>query len=770
MTTVVPETLSLQRHSVDPLAGLEARILATLQELPDRPEAEREAAALLREKIAREADEGDPLPYPEHFLRFVARGIDCGALDPQLAEFDLPRLARALDPARDRLLGYAAVTTLADRYLVRHPETRRLLERPQTLFMRVAMGLALAEPPETRTSWALRWYDLMSSLRYLPSTPTLFNAGTPHHQLASCYLAEVEDSLESILGSAHEFGMLAKYAGGIGAAVSRIRAVGAPVRGINGTSGGLIPFLHLYDALIASISQGGRRRGTMCVYLEPWHLEVEAFLDLRRNAGDPYRRTHQLNTALWIPDEFFRRVEADELWYLFDPAVAPELPDLFGAAFSERYRTLCAQAEAGLLPRRAWRRVPARELWLAILASLMETGHPWITFKDTGNLRSQLRGVGIIHSSNLCTEIFLPTSRDEIAVCNLGSVNLARHCSSDGRLDWASLARTVHLALRALDNVIDVNLYPSERAERSNRRNRPVGLGLMGFAELLARAGISYAEPRAADLADRIAEFLSYHAIAASCELAEERGPFPTFARSRWAEGILPIDTLDELARERGLPVDVDRSRRLDWEGLRARVRRGVRNGAVMAIAPTATIALLAGTTPSLDPYYANVFSRQTLSGKFLEVNPVLVEELRARGLWDALLPELIAARGDLRAVPGCPPELVERFPTAYQVPPEAYVEVAARVQKWVDMGVSRNLYHAADRPGQLSAVYLTAWRKGLKSTYYCFVRPRMEVEQATVAVNKARRRPQWVQLVEQEVLAQERVACGLDGSCESCQ
>ncbi len=770
-TSVVPNR-SLELRSQLPLSerAIDVRMLELLQQLPDRPEAEREAADLFLARIALEADEGDSTPYAAHFVRFIERGVACGALDPRLFEFDLERLARSLDPARDRLLGYAALTTLADRYLVRHPETRRILERPQALFMRVAMGLALIEPPGERERWALRWYDLMSSLRYLPSTPTLFNAGTPHHQLASCYLAEVEDSLESILGSAYEFGLLAKFAGGIGAAVTRIRAVGSPVRGINGTSGGLIPFLHLYDALLASVSQGGRRRGTMCVYLEPWHLEVEAFLDLRRNAGDPYRRTPSLNTALWIPDEFLRRVEADEPWYLFDPALAPELVDLVGPAFSERYRMLAQQAEAGLLPRRAWRRLPARELWLAILASLMETGHPWLTFKDAGNLRSQLRGIGVIHSSNLCTEIFLPTSREEIAVCNLGSVNLARHLRDDGELDWSRLAETVRLAVRALDNVIDVNLYPSERAARSNQRNRPIGLGMMGFAEVLARRGISYADPVAAELADRIAEFLSYQAILTSCELAAERGTFPTFAQSRWAEGIVPIDTLDELERERGLPVEVDRSARLDWSMVRERVRQGLRNGAVMAIAPTATIALIAGTTPSLDPYYSNLFSRQTLSGKFLEVNPVLVEELRRRGLWERLLPELVAARGDLRAVPGCPPELVDRFPTAYQIPPGAYLEVAARVQKWVDMGVSRNLYHAADRPSQLSAAYLAAWRKGLKSTYYCFVQPRMQVEQSTVAVNKARRRPQWVQLAEQEVLG--GTACGLDGrgTCESCQ
>lgn len=367
---------------------LEAQFLARLQELPERPEAEREAAALLLTRLSLEADDGRVLSYPEHFRRFLETGIACGALNPRLREFELDQLTNALRPERDALLSTIALTTLADRYLVRHPETRQIRERPQALFLRVAMGLALAEPPEQRTEWALRWYDLMSSLRYLPSTPTLFNAGTPHHQLASCYLAEVEDSLESILDSAHEFGLLAKYAGGIGAAVTRIRAVGSPVRGINGVSGGLIPFLHLYDALIASVSQGGRRRGTMCVYLEPWHLEVEAFLDLRRNAGDPYRRTPSLNTALWIPDEFLRRVEADERWYLFDPAIAPELVDLVGEAFRTRYRQLCTQAEAGYLPRRAWRVVAARELWLAILASLMETAIP--------GSRLKIRGISVL--------------------------------------------------------------------------------------------------------------------------------------------------------------------------------------------------------------------------------------------------------------------------------------------------------------------------------------------------------------------------------------
>jgi ribonucleoside-diphosphate reductase alpha chain len=671
-------------------------------------------------------------------------------------------LARALDQRRDLLFSYTGLYTLYDRYLVRDPESRRLLEAPQALWMRVAMCLSLVE--RDKEAWALRFYELLSNLRYLPSTPTLFNSGTPHHQLASCYLYDVQDSLEHILNAAKEFGMLAKYAGGIGTSVTKIRALGAPVRGINGRSGGLLPFLRLYDGLISAISQGGRRRGTMCVYLEPWHLEVDAFLDLKRNVGDPYLRTPSLNTALWVPDEFMARVLQDGDWYLFDPLYVQGLTEAYGRRFSELYATYCAKAEAGELPSRAWRKVKARELYLKVLAALMETGHPWLTFKDAANVRSMLRGVGVIHSGNLCTEVFLPTNEEEIAVCNLASVNLARHVREDGEIDWIKLAETVKIAVRGLDNAIDVNLYPSERARRSNLLNRPIGLGVMGFAELLAMKGIPYDSPEAVELADRLLEFISYHAIMASHELSRERGSFPRFKESEWAKGRLPLDTLEDLERERGVPVEVDRKTRLDWESLRAKVREGMRNGTVMAIAPTATISIIAGTSPGLDPYFSNIFSRQTLSGKFIDVNRYLMNELKTLGLWEKVKEKLVEEQGDLSRIEGLPDDIKRKYPTAFQISPFTLIDIAAVAQKWVDMAISRTLYLVASRPSDIAEVYLYAWRKGLKSTYYCFVRPRMHAEPYTVDVNKTERRPLWLIETQKEVEALQ--ACR---RCEGC-
>ncbi|HEY8486521.1 MAG TPA: ribonucleoside-diphosphate reductase subunit alpha, partial [Limnochordales bacterium] len=479
--------------------------------------------------------------WREGFVRYIRQGVELGELDSRLLQFDLEELARALVPRRDELIPYVGLATLADRYLVRHPETRRILEAPQFLFMRVAMGLALAEPPQARQQWAVRFYEHMSTLRYLPSTPTLFNAGTTHAQLSSCYLSDVLDSMNHILESAVDFGQLAKYAGGIGASITKLRSAGSPVRGINGQSSGIVPFAHMYDALIKAVSQGGRRRGTLALYLEPWHLEIEAFLDLKRNAGDPYLRTPSLNTALWVPDEFLRRVEADEEWYLFDPYYVPELPETFGEAFRAAYERYVQQARAGELPARAFRVVRARELFREILATLQETSHPWITFKDASNVRSMLAGV--VHSSNLCTEIQLPTSPDEIAVCNLASVNLARHLTADGQVDWEKLRETVRVAMRGLDNVIDVNFYPVDKARRSNAKNRPVGLGVMGFAEVFARLGMAYGDEASCELTDRVVEFVSYCAIEASCDMSCERGSFPAFPESRWAKGQVPVDT-----------------------------------------------------------------------------------------------------------------------------------------------------------------------------------------------------------------------------------
>jgi ribonucleoside-diphosphate reductase alpha chain len=765
-TPILQEAWDSGVEALDPPQALEAMLLSITARIWEEPLYERAAAALIRRRILLEALGAEDPDYAAAFPAYIQEGVRRGALHPDLLTYDLDRLAQALDPQRDALLPYVGLATLLDRYLVRDLETRQVLEPPQFMWMRVAMGLALRETD--REGWALRFYEQMSTLRFLPSTPTLFNSGTPHHQLASCYLYEVLDSLEHILDATATFGMLAKYAGGIGASVTRIRAAGAPVRGINGRSGGLIPFLHLYDALIHAINQGGRRRGTMAAYLEPWHLEIEAFLDLRRNAGDPYQRTPSLDTALWIPDAFMERVEADADWYLFDPLYAGDLVDLYGEAFRRRYEEHIARAERGEIPRRAWRKVRARELYLRILDALLETGHPWITFKDSSNLRSMLRHAGIIHSLNLCTEVALPTCLDEVAVCNLGSVNLARHLNANGSPDEAEIARTVEIAMRALDNVIDLNLYPSERARRSNLLNRPVGLGCMGFAELLSRQGLSFNDPEAAEWADRLVEQLSFHAIRASCALARERGSFPRFPGSEWSKGRLPFDTLEDLERERGRAIKVDRGGRLDWASLRDAVRAGIRNGAVMAIAPTATIALIAGTSPSMDPYFSNLFVRTTLSGRFVEFNPALVETLKALGLWGRIRERLVETQGDVWAIPEIPEPVRRRFPTAFQIHPEALLEIAARAQKWVDMGISRSLYFASQTSAGLAEVYLQAWRKGLKATYYCYMMPRMRAEPATVRVNKAAQRPRWVEAAEAEL--QAGTACAVDSSCEACQ
>ncbi len=669
--------------------------------------------------------------------------------------FDLDALALSLRPERDELLPLIGLYTLADRYLVRDPESRTILELPQYLFLRVGMGLALVEREPHR--WAVAFYEATSSLLYLPSTPTLFNAGTPHHQLSSCYLSDVLDAMDHILQSCVEFGQIAKYAGGIGASVTKLRASGAPVRGINGTSSGIVPFVHMFDALIKAISQGGRRRGTLAVYLEPWHLEIRAFLDLKRNSGDPYLRAPSLNTALWIPDEFFYRVERDEPWYLFDPLYTPELAELWGEQFSLAYRRRIADAQAGRIPPRAFRVEGARALFREILATLQETSHPWIAFKDASNARSMLPGV--VHSSNLCTEVHLPTSPEEMAVCNLASINLARHLTRDG-VDEAKLVRTVRLAMRGLDNVIDLNFYPTDRARRGNLRHRPVGLGLMGLAEAFARLGMCYGDEAALRFVDRVTELISFATIATSCELAEERGPFPSFPESRWARGQVPLDTLEELERVRGR-VAVDRSARLDWSTLRSRCRRGMRNGTVMAIAPTATISLIAGTTPGIDPYYANVFARSTLSGKFFEFNRVLVEQLQEMGLWERVPERILEERGDLEGIPEIPQPLRALHRTAYRIPPEAYIRVAATAQKWVDQGISRNLYLQDRRLEAMEQVYLEAWRAGLKSTYYLFMAPRMYAEPSTVQVNKARKRLRW------NLDVPEGAACTVQ--CESC-
>jgi len=728
----------------DAPAGEEERaaLVAAQARIHEDPVYERLSCRLLLRRLYREVlrtPEPDPATYRAGFVAYARRGVEANALDARLLRYDLDRLAGALHPERDARLPLVGLHTLVDRYLVRDPVSRALLELPQYLFMRVAMGLSLAEEEPDR--WAVAFYEAMSAFDYLPSTPTLFNAGTPHHQLSSCYLACVLDSMDDILRSCVEFGQIAKYAGGIGAAITKLRAVGSPVRGINGTSSGIIPFVHLFDALIKAISQGGRRRGTLAVYLEPWHMEIRAFLDLKRNAGDPYLRAHSLNTALWIPDEFLERVERDEPWYLFDPLYTPELTELWGEAFRKAYRARIQDAQSGRIPPQAYRVESARALFREILATLQETSHPWIAFKDTSNARSMLPGV--IHSSNLCTEVHLPTSPEEVAVCNLASINLVHHLTPQG-VDELKLRRTVRLAMRGLDNVIDLNFYPTERARSSNLRHRPAGLGVMGLAEVFVRLGMRYGDEASLVFTDRLIELISYFAQEASAELGRLRGSFPSFADSRWARGEVPLDTLDDLAALRG-GIEIDRSSRLDWDRLRREVKQGMRNGTVMAIAPTATISLIAGTTPGIDPYYANVFARSTLSGKFLELNRVLAEQLQSLGLWERVRERILEERGDIDGIEEIPQALREIHRTAYRIPPEDYIRVAARAQKWVDQGISRNLYLQDRSLETMERVYLEAWRAGLKSTYYLFMAPRMYAEPSTLQVNKARKKLRWI-------------------------
>ncbi|MGQ9734991.1 MAG: ribonucleoside-diphosphate reductase subunit alpha [Thermaceae bacterium] len=748
-------------HSVE-----EALLLATLQNLHLEPELETLARRLkLREIYRKVLGVADPdgETYQGGFIRYVERAAAEGLLDGRaLGRADLKKLGEALRPERDLLLPYTGFVMLLDRYALRRVEAdgEEVLEVPQYFWMRVALGLALRE--EDPTPWAIRFYEAMSTLRIIPSTPTLYNALTPRSQLASCYTADVEDSMESILSSAQEFGLLAKYAGGIGVSLTKLRALGSPIRGVGGRSSGLVPFAHLYDALIAAVNQGGRRRGTIALYIEPWHLEVEEFLDLRKNDGDPYRRTRRADTALFVPDLFMERVEQDGDWTLFDPLYAPGLTETFGPTFKTLYEEYEEKARRREIPEGRFKVLRARRLYREILAVLQETGHPWIVFKDAMNIRSLLPGM--IHSSNLCTEIALPTSSEEVAVCNLASVNLARHLSGGG-LDLEALRRTVTLGIRMLDNVIDLNFYPIERARRSNLKNRPIGLGVMGLAEVFARLGLPYGSPKSLELTDTLFEEIAHAALLASTSLAEERGAFPAFPQSRWADGVLPMDTLEELEKARGRPLPYPKGGRLSWEEARERAKKGVRNGTLMAVAPTASISLIAGTTPSLDPYYAALFTRQNLSGKFLEVNRALYEALKERGLWERVRERLVEERGDLTGIEEVPEELKSLFPTAYRIPPQAYLEVAARAGKWVDQAISRNLFLERRDLSHAEEVYLEAYQLGLKSTYYLFMAPRMWAEQATVKVNKAKSRPRWVLQIETQELKG-------DGSevCESCQ
>ncbi len=666
--------------------------------------------------------------YGQALGAYIRQGIEFELLDPKLQAFDLAQLGAALDHQRDQQFSYLGLQTLYDRYFIHKDGIR--FELPQVFFMRVAMGLALEEPE--RNSRAIEFYNLLSSFDYMASTPTLFNAGTLRPQLSSCYLTTVPDDLSGIYNAIHDNAMLSKFAGGLGNDWTPVRALGSYIKGTNGKSQGVVPFLKVVNDTAVAVNQGGKRKGAVCAYLETWHLDIEEFLELRKNTGDDRRRTHDMNTANWIPDLFMKRVFEEGSWTLFSPSDVPDLHDLTGRAFEARYAEYETMARNGQL--RLHKTLPARDLWRKMLSMLFETGHPWLAFKDPCNLRSPQQHQGVVHSSNLCTEITLNTSADEIAVCNLGSVNLVNHITG-GELDLAKLERTVKTAVRMLDNVIDINYYSVPQARNANLKHRPVGLGIMGFQDALYLQHLPYGSDEAVRFADRSMEALSYFAIQASCELASERGAYSTFDGSLWSQGILPLDSLQRLTEERGSQyIDVDRSQTLDWDSLRGQVRQGMRNSNVMAIAPTATISNIVGVSQSIEPTYQNLYVKSNLSGEFTVINPYLVRDLKALDLWDpVMVNDLKYFDGSVQQIERIPQPLKALYATAFEIEPKWIVEAASRRQKWIDQSQSLNLYIAGASGKKLDVTYRMAWFRGLKTTYYLRALAATSTEKSTI-------------------------------------
>ncbi len=713
--------------------------------------------------------------YRDHFEHMILDGVRAGRLSEKLRSFDIDRLSRALLPERDLKFRYLGVQTIYDRYLL-HIAGRRI-ETPQYFWMRVAMGLAIEEAEDCRTDRAIEFYQLLSSFRFTSATPTLFNSGTQHPQLSSCYLTTVQDDLAHIFKSISDNAMLSKWAGGLGNDWTNVRATGSLIKTTNGTSQGVIPFLKVVNDTAVAVNQGGKRKGAVCAYMEPWHLDFEEFLDLRKNTGDDRRRTHDLHTAAWIPDLFMQRVREHGTWTLFSPDEVPDLHDLYGQAFTQRYEQYERLAAAGKMHQA--RQMPAMELWRKLLTRTFETGHPWVTFKDPSNLRSPQDHVGVVHSSNLCTEILLNTSVDETAVCNLGSVNLVEHIV-DGRLDHELLKSTVSTAMRMLDNVIDINFYPTPEAANSNRRHRPVGLGLMGFQDALQRLQIGYASQAAVDFADESMEAISYFALLASTELARERGRYQTYTGSKWDRGLLPIDTLDLVEQQRGERLEVDRSSRLDWQVVRdAIAAHGMRNSNCLAIAPTATISTIIGVTQSIEPTYKYLYAKSNLSGDFTQVHAELVDHLKSRGLWNAeLLDELKYFDGNLAEMPSIPEDIKQLFSSAFEIEPQWLIAAAARRQKWIDQGQSLNLYVARPSGKSIDLMYQQAWAAGLKTTYYMRSLAATQVEKSTVDVNRHGIQPRWMKSSSSSsdiridrAAVRLPSACSInDPECEACQ
>ena len=672
--------------------------------------------------LATDTSEGDAL---ETFLK---KGIELELLSAELLNFDLAKLAAAIRPERSNQFTYLGLQTLFDRYFIHSNGVR--FELPQLFFMRVAMGLAVQE--QNKEARAIEFYNLLSSFDYMASTPTLFNSGTLRPQLSSCYLTTISDDLFNIYGAMRDNAMLSKWAGGLGNDWTPVRALNSYIKGTNGKSQGVVPFLKVANDTAVAVNQGGKRKGAVCAYLETWHLDIEEFLELRKNTGDDRRRTHDMNTANWVPDLFMQRVFEDGEWTLFTPSEVPDLHDLTGAEFAERYAHYEAIAKSDNL---LHKKIRAKDLWRKMLSMLFETGHPWITFKDVCNLRSPQQHVGVVHSSNLCTEITLNTNADEIAVCNLGSINLVEHVKG-GVLDREKLARTIKTAVRMLDNVVDINYYAVPQAKNSNLKHRPVGMGIMGFQDALYEMGLAYGSDAAVDFADESMEVISYYAIQTSSDLAIERGAYETFKGSLWDQGILPIDSLDLVAKTRPERMfEVDRTQRLDWDSLRAKVQKdGMRNSNVMAIAPTATISNICGVSQSIEPTFQNLYVKSNLSGEFTVINPYLVRALKQRGLWDTVMVnDLKHFEGSVQKIARIPDELKAIFATAFEVDTRWIVDAASRRQKWIDQAQSLNLYIAGANGKKLDITYKMAWLRGLKTTYYLRALGATSAEKSTI-------------------------------------
>ena len=731
---ILAETLRNLYDGVPVEEVYKAAILAARTLIEKEPDYTYATARLLLHTIAAEVlGETVGLPelaarYADYFPQFIKKGVDNELLDERLQQFDLARLGAALKPERDLKFDYLGLQTLYDRYFLHVRKTR--IELPQAFFMRVAMGLALNEID--REARAIEFYEVLSSFDFMSSTPTLFNSGTLRSQLSSCYLTTVPDDLDGIYESIKENALLSKFAGGLGNDWTRVRALGSHIKGTNGESQGVVPFLKVVNDTAVAVNQGGKRKGAVCTYLETWHLDIEEFLELRKNTGDDRRRTHDMNTANWIPDLFMRRVMEKGTWTLFSPSDVPDLHDKFGADFECAYVAYEQKAAAGEI--QPSKTLPATDLWRKMLSMLFETGHPWITFKDACNVRSPQQHAGVVHSSNLCTEITLNTSDTETAVCNLGSVNLLQHLK-DGRIDHDKLKQTVSTAMRMLDNVIDINYYAVKKARDSNLRHRPVGLGVMGFQDALYALRIPYASDDAVRFADESMEAICYHAYWASTELAAERGRYSSYKGSLWDQGVLPLDTLNLLEQARGGYIEVNRSATLDWDALRQKIARdGMRNSNCVAIAPTATISNIIGVDASIEPCFGNLSVKSNLSGEFTIINHGLVKDLKRLGLWDdVMVMDLKHFDGSLRPIDRVPQDIKALYATAFEVEPQWLVEAAARRQKWIDQAQSLNIYMAGASGKKLDDTYKLAWLRGLKTTYYLRTSSATHAEKSTV-------------------------------------